>query len=301
MGHIIDIDGEGFFLTIKNSCLSANKNNQQVLSIHPSDVDSIICHGNSQSLSSAFISTCGEYNIPIVFCDTKHLPLSITVPFNQHSKTYERYNIQIKASEPCKKQIWKLIIKEKINNQANHLKFYNKNHAYTELVRLSEMVKSGDTSNCEAQAAKIYFHNLFEYPFKRHTEDLTNIILNYLYTIIRSCIARQVVGAGLNPFFSVFHSNKSNSFALIDDLIEIYRPLADRYAILILNKYKEAEYITPEIKRDCIKITTHILTFLNQEQDFQIAIKNYIYSYISILNKSGNKLIFPKYNYDFTL
>ena len=66
MGHIIDIDGEGFFLSIKNCCLTATKENNKILSIHPNDVDSIICHGNAQFLSSAFISTCAEYYIPII-------------------------------------------------------------------------------------------------------------------------------------------------------------------------------------------------------------------------------------------
>lgn len=301
MGHIIDIDGEGFFLCIKNCCLTAMKENSRILSIHPSDVESIICHGNSQYLSTAFISTCAENNIPIVFCDKQHLPISISLPYNQHTKTFERFSLQMNTSKPCKKQIWQSIIKEKIKNQAYHLKHYDKIKPYEELLHLSEMVKSGDITNCEAQAAKIYFQNLFEQPFKRHDEDITNGILNYLYTIIRSCIARQVVGSGLNPFFSIFHSNKNNTFALIDDLIEIFRPLADRYAILILNKFKGENIVTPSIKRDCINITKHVLIFLSQEQEFQVAIKNFIYSYIAILNKSSKKITFPKYHYDFTL
>lgn len=302
MGHIIDIDGEGFFLSIKNCCLTATKENNKILSIHPNDVDSIICHGNAQVLSSAFISTCAEYYIPIIFCDKQHLPISISLPYNQHTKTYERYSSQIRVTEPCKKQIWQSIIKEKIKNQANHLKFYNKIEAYNSLIRLSENVKSGDSSNCEAQAAKIYFQSLFDFPFKRHNDDIYNGILNYLYTIIRSCIARQVVGAGLNPFFSIFHSNKNNSFALIDDLIEIFRPLADRYAILILEKFDETVCtITPAIKKECISVSKHALDFLTQEQEFSVAIKGFIYSYISVLNKTSKKIIFPKYNYDFTL
>lgn len=85
-------------------------------------------------------------------------------------------------------------------------------------------------------------------------------------------------------------------------MIEIFRPLADRYAILILEKFgKMVDTITPTIKKECISVSKHILVFLTQEQEFSVAIKGFIFSYISVLNKTSKKIIFPKYNYDFTL
>lgn len=124
MGHIIDVDGVGFFLCIKNGCLTAIKENRELLYVHPSDVSSIICHGTSQSFSSAFMVCCAEYNIPVIFCDKKHLPISISLPVNQHTKTFQRMMLQMETSVPTKKQIWQMIIKEKLKNQSEHVGFY---------------------------------------------------------------------------------------------------------------------------------------------------------------------------------
>ncbi len=59
-------------------------------------------------------------------------------------------------------------------------------------------VLSGDTSNVEAQAARIYFSSLFGDNFLRNTEKTgINSFLNYGYTIIRTAISRFVIGVGL--------------------------------------------------------------------------------------------------------
>jgi len=51
--------------------------------------------------------------------------------------------------------------------------------------------------------------------------------LNYGYTIIRSSVARGVMGAGLHPTISIKHSNQFNAFRLVDDLMEPFRPIVD--------------------------------------------------------------------------
>lgn len=301
MGHIIDVDGVGFFLCIKNGCLTAIKENRELLYVHPSDVSSIICHGTSQSFSSAFMVCCAEYNIPVIFCDKKHLPISISLPVNQHTKTFQRMMLQMETSVPTKKQIWQMIIKEKLKNQAEHVGFYGNRKIQEKIMYWCNLVKSGDTTGCEALGARLYFSAIFGQSFKRHEDDVTNILMNYIYTVLRSCIARQVNAAGLNPFFSIFHSNKENPMALIDDLIEPFRPLADRYVVLIKELYKGESCLTPDMKRQAIMITKHDVYFEGVEQELQVALKNYIYSYIAVLGKEKKKLAIPEYSYDFTL
>ena len=301
MGHIIDIGGADFFLCIKNGCLTAVKDKQDLLCVHPSDVSSIICHGARQSFSSAFMFCCADYNIPVVFCDKKHLPISISLPVNQHTKTFQRMMLQIETSVPTKKQVWQMIVKDKLKKQAEHVGFYGNEKIQEKIMYWYNLVKSGDTTGCEALGARLYFPAIFGQSFKRHESDITNILMNYTYTILRSCIARQVSAAGLNPFFSIFHSNKENPMALIDDLIEPLRPLADRYVILIKELYQGESILCPDMKRRAIMITKHEVYFDGTKQELQIALKNYIYSYISVLDKKKKKLVIPEYSYDFTL
>jgi CRISPR-associated protein Cas1 len=54
-----------------------------------------------------------------------------------------------------------------------------------------------------------------------------NALLNYGYTVLRAATIRAVVAAGLHPTIGLFHSNRSNAFALADDLMEPFRPLVD--------------------------------------------------------------------------
>jgi len=58
--------------------------------------------------------------------------------------------------------------------------------------------------------------------------DRRNAMLNYAYAILRSALARALVAGGLLPAFGLHHASAANPFNLADDLIEPFRPLADR-------------------------------------------------------------------------
>ena len=89
-------------------------------------------------------------------------------------------------------------------------------------------IKSGDSSNIEAQAARYYWPRMMGPNFRRNVEHADeNALLNYGYTVLRAATARAVVASGLHPTIGLFHSNRSNAFALADDLMEPFRPLVD--------------------------------------------------------------------------
>ena len=129
-------------------------------------------------------------------------------------------------SEPLKKRLWQEVVKAKINNQAMCLELFNCDN-FSKLREVAKIVQSGDAKNSEAFAAGIYWKSLFE-NFNRHNEaDIRNSALNYGYAIIRGCMARAIVGAGLLPCFGIHHANKLNQFNLVDDLMEPFRPFVD--------------------------------------------------------------------------
>ena len=80
----------------------------------------------------------------------------------------------------------------KIHGQAANLPADSATHR--RLLALSGMVKSGDVTNVEAHAAKVYWAAWMceGVPFHRDpdAEDGINAMLNYGYAIVRAAIAR---------------------------------------------------------------------------------------------------------------
>jgi CRISP-associated protein Cas1 len=94
---------------------------------------------------------------------------------------------------------------------------------------LARKVRSGDPDNVEAQAARRYWKALFGPDFARdRSAEGANALLNYGYTVLRAIVSRAICAAGLHPTIGVFHANRTNAFALSDDLMEPYRPLVDQ-------------------------------------------------------------------------
>lgn len=99
-------------------------------------------------------------------------------------------------------------------------------------------MRSGDPSNVEAQAARIYWESyLSNARFYRdpNADDVVNGLLNYGYTILRGRVLTRIVAAGLSPTLSLFHRNRSNVFALADDLVEPFRPVIDCIVLELLD------------------------------------------------------------------
>jgi len=98
------------------------------------------------------------------------------------------------------------------------------------LSTIRKEVRSGDPSNCEAQAARLYWSAIFpDEGFLRTpgAPDHVNALLNYGYTVMRGFVIQAISAAGLWPTCSLWHRSRGNTFALADDLIEPFRPAVD--------------------------------------------------------------------------
>lgn len=115
------------------------------------------------------------------------------------------------------------------------------------LKQMIAKVKLGDVENIEGQAARKYFTTLFGSDFRRDRDSGgINSLLNYGYIILRSAMARAVMGAGLHPTIGIHHKNYLNPMRLVDDLIEPFRAMVD-LKVYGLNKQGKTE-LTSEIK-----------------------------------------------------
>ena len=245
--HIIEINKRGMKLRIQDSLLALKENDTVVKTISFEDINTIILTERASSLSSAVLSECASHKISIVICDAKYKPNALLQPLNNYSVHKIIYS-QATAKKSLQKQLWKEIIKQKILNQATILKTLNINDRQISL--LVNEVKSGDSTNVEAQAASIFWKKFPLINKRDRMQNDINILFNYSYMVILGCVARAICATGLNPSLGISHHNKYNPFCLASDLIEPYRFIAEIAVISTVNDFKDK--LTPSIKNNLL-------------------------------------------------
>lgn len=190
-------------------------------------------------LEPAMMYHFAKHDVVVLFCDWKGLPVSSMYPWiDAHGRVAARQRAQASLSAPRSKNAWMRLIKAKVKGQANNLKDIDPD-ASKKLAGLARTVKSGDPTNVEGVAARIYWQALFGDPTFRRTpgtqSEWRNSLLDYGYTLLRGNSMRAVLSAGLTPALGMYHRNRSNLFALADDLIEPFRPAVD-HAIIQLDE-----------------------------------------------------------------
>ena len=132
-----------------------------------------------------------------ITCNRERMPMGMLLPLDANSVQTERFRRQLELKLPQKKRLWQQIVKSKIDMQARLLQEV---HGETfGLPPLVPLVRSGDTTNVEARAARRYWTALFGEDFRRDIDaDNQNRFLNYGYAILRSATARAVC-AGVYP------------------------------------------------------------------------------------------------------
>jgi CRISPR-associated protein Cas1 len=201
------------------------------------DIGWLVLDTPQVSLSLPVISACMEAGVAIITTDIRHHPSGLTLPFHRHYRQAAVAILQVEAGAPLKKRLWQRIVQAKIINQSAVLRTDGTGSAPLE--EMARLVGSGDPENVEARAARAYWSALWP-DFRRQDEtDLRNAMLNYGYAILRAVIARALVAAGLLPCLGLHHASDQNPFNLADDLIEPFRPLADRVVVKLCQNGSE--------------------------------------------------------------
>lgn len=214
-------------LSVKNEQLIID--NGELTRIPLEDIECVVADTLQLKFTAYTLSKFSEYSISFYITDMSHHPSGVFLPLSDnHSRHMSVLKNQLEMTLPTKKKLWKQIIYQKIENQANVLKLCGKSN-WKEVDNLKQKVKSGDSDNIEAVAASAYFKFLFGKDFKRASECGINSALNYGYAILRGTIAKYLMAYGYEPSLGLFHKSSLNSYNLADDLIEPYRPLIDLF------------------------------------------------------------------------
>ena len=226
VGRIVEVASDGVHLSAQRGFLKISLKQKPVGQVAFDQIEALIVHGHGITLSTHLIARLSEAGIPLITCGRNHAPISITWPIEGHHAQGFRMEAQAAASQPLKKRLWRDLVKAKINNQVLILNYFDLPTA--RLHRLAKAVRSGDETNCEAQAAQYYWRLLMGDKFRRDRQSSgTNQLLNYGYMILRAATARSIVASGLHPSLSLHHQSRGSPLRLADDLMEPFRPFVD--------------------------------------------------------------------------
>jgi CRISPR-associated protein Cas1 len=158
---------------------------------------------------------------------------------------------------------------------------------------MASEVKSGDSENHEARAARAYWSQLFLHEFRREREGgWPNSALNYGYAVLRAATARAIVAAGLLPTLGIHHSNKYNAYCLADDLMEPYRPFVDAEVVEL--QQLGMDDLTKEAKAKLIGVVLADVKQDGQKGPMMAALHRTAQSLVKCFEQEGRKLSYPQ-------
>lgn len=234
-------------LRIERGQLLVKRDGQIAGRIPMEDIGVLLLEDRQIMLSHSVLSEAMIHNTAVIICDNTFHPSGLLLSLEANTRQRKLFETQLTASEPLKKNLWRLVVTRKLQNQAKALEYQGKNPTY--LTELAKKVKSGDSEQCEAQGAAYYWRSLFDEPLKRERNaPPPNAFLNYGYAVLRAMTARSIMCAGLLPTWGIHHRNQYNAYCLADDLMEPFRPWVDLKVIEIIQA-GNCEELTTEVKK----------------------------------------------------
>ncbi len=224
-------------------------------SIPIEDIGVLILDHQQISITHGLMNALEAHKCALITCSASHMPSGLFLPLDAHSLQSERFQTQIEATLPLKKQLWQQTVRMKIQNQARVLEEVYA-HPQANMLAWVKQVRSGDPDNLEARAAAYYWANLFPSlpKFTREREESApNALLNYGYALLRAVVARSLVSVGLLPTLGIHHHNRYNAYCLADDIMEPYRPYVDKFVQEIYER-EYPESLTKDIKHRLLTI-----------------------------------------------
>lgn len=278
----------------KNASLPDHFKKEVHATIPIEDIGVVILDHQQITFSHALMAKLLANNVAFITCDTTHHPTGLMLNLDGHTLQSQRFQAQLEASEPLKKQLWQQTIKAKIQNQAAVLQMQG--FDIQNMLHWADNVKSGDPENLEGRASAWYWKNIFGNTsgFIRHPAGSPpNNLLNYGYAILRATTARALVGSGLLPTLGIFHRNQYNAYCLADDVMEPYRPFVDRLVLSILKDETPAEELTPAIKKKLLVLPAQDVLLQKETSPLMIALQRTTASLAKCFLGETRKIIYP--------
>ncbi len=261
------------------------------------DIGMVVIDCQQITLTHGLMAALLDNNASVITCNVRHMPVGLMLPLEGHTVQSERFQDQLSASLPLRKQLWQQTVQQKILNQAAVLR--EMRHAETgNMQQWATAVKSGDSSNLEGRAAAYYWSQMFpdnEETFTRDREGVyPNSLFNYGYAVLRAVIARALVSSGLLPTLGIHHHNRYNAYCLADDIMEPYRPYVDKLVVQTIERYPNNDEITTDIKRSLLTIPTLEVHINGQRSPLMVAASQTTASLARCFAGEARKITYPE-------
>ncbi len=292
----VEISRQPTHLAVRNDQLllwSKGESRELMASIPCEDIGLLIVDHPQATYSHPALTALASCGAAVVFCGRDHLPTGILLPMADHTEVVWRVRLQTGITKPLRKQLWKQIVQAKIRAQADNLS--DGSAEQRRLRSIARNVRSGDPSNAEAHAARLYWSVWLgnEQQFRRNAdgEDPANALLNYGYAIMRAAVARALVAAGLLPAIGLHHSNRSNAFCLADDLLEPLRPIVDARVRSLLGS--GADKLDQPTKAALLNLMTVTVSVNNRTGPLMVGLHRTVASLVQCLGGESRILHLP--------
>lgn len=193
------------------------------------EIKILLVENPAVSLTGFLIEALIEKKVKVIFCDSKHNPISEMLPHHGCHDVSAKIRMQMEWSHDIKARVWREIVMEKIRKQSDLLRDVNRINESELLDSYISQVELSDATNREGHAAKVYFNALFGMKFTRSEESPINAALNYGYSMLLSAFNREISANGYLTQLGIFHGNMFNPYNLGCDLMETFRVIVDRY------------------------------------------------------------------------
>ena len=260
------------------------------------DIGVVILDDQQITITQALITKLLENNVALITCDGRHHPTGLLLNLDCNTLQSRKFQAQIEASVPLKKQLWQQTVSAKIDNQACMLESVQV--SAKNLRNWAQEVKSGDSENHEAVAAAYYWKNIFAIytDFKRIPEgEPPNNLLNYGYAILRAVTARNLVASGLLPTLGIFHKNQYNAYCLADDIMEPYRPFVDKVVWNIVRMNGHYLELNNSMKKDLLGIPAMDVIINGEKSPLMVAVQKTTASLAKCFEGKTRKILYPEF------
>lgn len=291
----IEISSGPTYLHLKYGQMILSRDGEDLHSIPIEDIGVLVLSHQAISYTQGLLMELLDNNVAVLFCNHRHLPEGLLLPFQDNQVHSRRLRKQVNASKPTKKRMWQQIVRAKIKAQTWLL---NEKHGdEAGLKKLVKKVHSGDPKNVEARAARKYWKLLFpETDFRRRPDEGNlNALMNYGYAVVRAAVARSLTAAGLHPSIGVHHHNKYNPYCLADDMMEPFRTFVDEIVFdIYLDQETTKVQLTQSVKKELLKVLTTEVVIKNMSYPFLESLHLMAASAVKCFGNEQKKLAIPK-------
>lgn len=280
-------------VVIQNRCKLEYSMNQLIVrgegiqKVNLNEISTLLIESTAVSITAALLCEMIRHKIKVIFCDDCYNPCSELVPYAGCHDSADAIRRQITWTQAQKEAVWTVILKNKIEQQRNHLRALQLHAGADKIDSYLAEFQHNDATNREGMAARIYFNSLFGVKFTReNSQSSINKALNYGYAILLSAFNREISANGYILQLGLHHNNQFNAFNLSCDIMEPFRPIVDNLVYCMTPDKFETEE-----KRKIQDILNHTVKFQGASQVVNYAIGLYCRSVFQAIEKSDPSLV----------